>query len=846
MEIGEPKIGQTFSHYHLSKRLGEGGMGVVYSGIDIHLGREVAIKFLLPGKHRRLSRARFLREAQSASHLSHPNIATVYDYGETAEGWPFIVMELLKGRTLADVLATGRLTAKETVTIISKVLDALCEAHRHGIVHRDMKPANVIVGERSLVKVLDFGLAKSIRNEDTNVFRQDSNLLDSDFLANLPTQTLSGTVLGTPLYVSPEQATGKSIDERSDLFSVGSILYECLTGRPAFAAPSVVEIYAKVIDPTPLPTPSHFNNAIPIELDRIAQKALAKTSADRYQTAEEFLADLQSVEVTDSASLKTSTYQNKQVFGMSLESLYRRIISRGNEAGWVQNKVIRTTTGDRKPSRLAKVSMICSIAALLIIVLGFLHFSGRGVPIQSVAVLPFTGEAGDENVEYLSEGFTDSLISRLSQIPGLKVISMGSVSKYKGREIDPAAAGAELKVSAILMGKIVKSGDNLIVKIELVDLRSNRRLLSEQYRDKMSEVANLQRSVGNVLVGTLTGQNAEDIRMSTHRPYNPEAYQFYIKGRWYWNKFTFDAGKQAIQCFQQAIDIDPSFALAYAGLADTYVLNTWIPAEEAYQRANAAAKHALELDDQIGEAHATLGFIKSHYERDWAGAEGEFKRAIELTPGYATAHHWYADQLLAQGRHDQAAAEMRLARELDPLSAIINTEVALPDFYARQYDHAIEHLKTVEVLFPDFFPTHLYLGWAYTQKAMYDEAVGEYEKALALSNRHSLVLAYLGYTQGIAGRSSEARTLISELDEISKRKNVTPYRYALIYAGLGDKDMAFQWLNRAYDERDIMMIHVNVSPFSDSLRQDPRFDELIRRMGLTPMNPDSAPTSMKP
>jgi serine/threonine-protein kinase len=837
MEIGEPKIGLNFSHYRLLNRLGKGGMGVVYTAIDTHLGREVAVKFLLPGKHRRLSRARFLREARSSSLLSHPNIATIHDFGETDEGWPFIVMELLKGRTLSDVLASGGVTIKETVVIISKVLEALREAHRHGIVHRDIKPANVIVGERGLVKVLDFGLAKSLGNEDAKLLTHESDSLEADVLAVLSTQTQSGTVLGTPLYVSPEQATGRSVDERSDFFSAGSMLYECLTGRPAFAAPSVVEIYARVIDPIPLPAPSQLNPAVPIELDRITQKALAKTMVDRYQTAEEFLADLHQVKVPDLLPVQTLAEPAKPVHGLSLENLYRRIISRRKGASTTQRKLNRTTTGGGKRNRWGRMSLIGMVVAVVAVALGFAHFSRRVVHVQSVAVLPFHHDGGDDSIEYLSEGFTESLISRLSQIPDLKIISQGSVAKYKGREIDLAAVGAELKVNAILTGQIVKSGDDLIVNVELLDLRDNRRLLSSQYSKKVAEVADLQRSVGNALMENLTGRRAEEV--STHRPYDPAAYQLYIKGRWYWNKFTFDAGKQAIQCFQQAIDIDPNFALAYAGLADTYVLNTWVPAEEAYQRANAAAKHALELDDQIGEAHATLGFIKSHYERDWASAEAEFKRSFELTPGYATAHHWYADQLLAEGKYDQAATEMRWARELDPLSAIINTEVALPDFYTRQYDRAIAHLKTVEVLFPDFFPTHFYLGWAYTQKAMYADAVAEYEKALALSNRHSLVLAYLGYTQGIAGQTSEARAVLRELDEIAKKKNVTPYRYALVYAGLNEKDMAFTWLNRAYDQRDIMMIHVNVTPFSDSLRQDPRFDELIRRMGLTPMRSET-------
>lgn len=801
-------------------------MGVVYAAEDTHLRRQVAIKFLLAEPHKRLSRARFLREARSASVLSHANIATVYEYGETDDGCPFIVMELLRGQNLCELLQSGLLTMERSVTIAASVLEALDEAHRHGIVHRDIKPSNIVVGERGVIKVCDFGLAKSLWDENTSGA--------TVFQADLPTQTLAGVVIGTPLYVSPEQATGLVVDQRSDLFAVGAVLYECLTHRAAFAAPSVVEIFAQVINPIQPPPPSTFNPAVPPELDRVILKALAKKPEKRYQSAAEFLIALRQVCLpTPAAGLE----QARLLFS-SWDALYRRIVSRGNE--WRSSLQYRTTgratahDAHTARRRLLMRALPLSVVLLLLFVAGRTYFFAK--PINSIAVLPFVNESHDENIEHLSDGLTDSLISSLSQVSALKVISHSSVDKYKGRAFDPTAVGADLAVRAVLIGRVRKTDDELQIAVELIDTGDRSRLWGAQYREQQSDLFALQEAIARIIVGKLQPEVAAGVKpmLPAHSPTNPAAYEFYTKGRWYWNKFTADTAKQAIQCFQQAIDIDPNFALAYAGLADTYVLNTWVPPEESYMRAKAAAARALELDENIGEAHATLGFIKSHYERDWAGGEAEFQRAIKLSPGYATAHHWYADQLLARGQFEQAFAELQLARELDPLSPIINTEVGLYYFYTRQYDRAAAHFRKCGALFPDFFPTHYYLGWALTQMGQYGEAIAEYETALAMSKRHSLVLAMLGYTDALAGRETEARGVLRELEAMTAERNVPPYRFALVYTGLGDKDRAFLWLNKAFAARDIMMIHVNVTPFSDSLRQDPRFGELIAQMGLAP------------
>ncbi|MDQ3688059.1 MAG: tetratricopeptide repeat-containing serine/threonine-protein kinase [Acidobacteriota bacterium] len=827
MNFGEPQAGQTFSHYRLLNKLGEGGMGVVYTAEDTHLGRQVAIKFLLAGQHRRLSRARFLREARSASILSHPNIATVHDYGETDEGWPFIVMELLRGQTLSDLLGTHALTVWQSVSIIRSVLEALCEAHRHGIVHRDIKPTNIIIGERGQVKVLDFGLAKSLGNEDAVG-------ADAETLSALPTQTLAGAVLGTPLYVSPEQATGAAVDRRSDLFSVGAVLYECLVRRPVFAAPSVVEIFAQVINPVAPPPPSAFNRAVPLALDRVTLKALAKPTGDRYQSAEKFLEELRRVSLPEPAAEETDDSPH-QLIGPSMDSLYRKVVSRENELRGNHREVKSNVVGE--VSRWRRVAMMCvaGVAALLLLLSALRAYMAQPPEsLESVAILPFENEGGDESIEYLTDGLTDSLIFSLSQLPDLKVISRNSVVRYKGQQVDPVEVGSSLKVQAALTGRVNRVGEELRVVVELIDTRDGRRLWSDEYRRKHSNLSSVQQEIARDLGGRLRQKlSAENPSMAPKRlQANPDAYDLYLRGRWHWNKRTGDGVTQAITYFQQAIDLDPAYALAYAGLADAYVLNSMVKPRESYMRAAAAAAKALEFDATLGEAHATLGFIKAHYERDWAGADTEFEHAIELSPNYATAHHWYSVALLSRGHFDHALREVRRAQELDPLSPGINTDLGLCYFYMRRYDEAAVHFKRMTELFPDFFPAYYHLGWTYTQKHMYTEAIEQYQKALTLSKGHTMVRAMLGYAYAVSGREAEARHILKELEALTERQYVSPCRFAILYAGLGEKDLAFQWLDRAYDELDILLVYINVTPFYDPIRDDPRFGELRHRLGL--------------
>jgi serine/threonine protein kinase/tetratricopeptide (TPR) repeat protein len=811
-------IGQTFSKYRLIDKLGEGGMGVVYVAEDMVLRRQVAVKFLSLDRNRPMFHSRFLREAQAASKLNHPNIAAVYDYGETNDGRPFFVMELVRGQSLAELLQADALSISESIEIIKGVLEALSEAHTHGIIHRDIKPSNICLTERGVVKVLDFGLAKSIADDNTQEFSSRPN--------DATTQSLTGLVLGTPLYVSPEQATGTHIDARSDLFSIGAVLYECLAHRPAFGAPSVVEIFALIISPNPPPKPSTFNQLVSATLDQITSKAIAKIVQDRYQSAEAFLQDLNRELLESSPEV---------VIGQG-RSTPRAGIPRRTVVDWsAQFRGVRKHVAMSALFAWQRLALLASVIVFAVVLglVGARRLESSS-PIDSVAVIPFRNDNNEESLEYLTDGLTDALISSLSQVSDLRVISRDSVARYKGKPIDPVATGSELSVGAILTGTISKAGDSLNVEAELIDTHNKTKLWTERYTLKLSDVLSIQTDITKKIVGTLHHNlSSEHQAIASKRlPDNPAAYDLYLKGRWYWNKMTMEGGQKAVSYYQQAIDLDPDFALAYVGIADTYMLNSWVPSGDSYLRAKAAIEKALELNDGLGEAHATLGFIKTHYERDWSGAEQELKRAIELSPNSAIAHHWYADHLLARGRLAEYLVEMKRARDLDPLSPMINVDLDLYYFYSRDYDRAIEALKKTQILFPDFHPAHTFLASSYAQKGMYPEAIAEYQKALTLSKGHSRVLAALGFTYAISGDEASARKVLSQLEAIARERNVSPYRYVLVYSGLRDKDQAFKWLEEAYAQRDIMLIYINVTPFSDPLRQDPRFAELVQRMGL--------------
>ncbi len=777
LDNGEnPVISETISHYRILKKLGEGGMGEVYLAEDARLGRQVALKFL-PASYQYDPdrRARFLKEARAASALRTPNIAAIYDIGEHDQIM-FIVMEYVEGELLSRRVEHGIMDAREAIHIATQIADALDEAHTLGIVHRDIKGSNLMITSRGLVKMLDFGLAKVIETRPTT----DS----SDFTVPLGQQTSAGLVLGTISYMSPEQALGRDVDNRTDLFSLGVVIYEMLTARLPFGGNSPTEIIDNIIHQEPPPV-SRFNNNVPAELERIARKCLEKDRERRYHSAREVATDLRNLRRDlDSGALSTS----------SLTSV---------------------STGSSPAARRSRSRKT----------------------IDSLAILPLANSSDDPDTEYLADGITESIINNLSQLPKLRVMARSTVFRYKGKEIDPKEAGHDLGVRAVLAGRMFQRGDTLIIKVELVDTSDGSHLWGEQYNRKLADIFNIEEEISSVISEKLRLKldSTQKKKLARRHTENTEAYQLYLKGRYYWNKRTADGIKKGIEYFNQAIDSDPNYALAYAGVADSYnILASYstIAPKDAFPRSKAAAKTALELDDKLSEAYASLAFATFGYDWNWMEAERAFKRAIELNPGYGSAHQWYGLYLAAMDRMSEAFAEVKIAEDLDPLSLPVNTNAGWLLYLTRRYDEAIETYNKILELDADFILAHRRLGQVYVEKRMCEEAIREFEKCLAPSREDAESLAWLGHAYAASGDIDRARQIISEMNLLGKSRYVSSYLMAIIHIGLGEADLAFELLEKACEERYGFLAYLKVSPIFDPLRADERFQKLVARVGL--------------
>jgi len=803
-------IGLTVSHYRILEKLGGGGMGVVYKAEDLRLGRYVSLKFLPEELSREpLAIERFQREARAASSLNHPHICTIYDVDQF-EGQSFIVMEFLEGQTLKHRITGKPIDLERVPEYGFQMADALEAAHAKAIIHRDIKPANIFLTDRGQVKLLDFGLAKLLpERKGTNRAKGvAANFGNTTQDAHL---TSDGVALGTVAYMSPEQVRGQELDERTDLFSLGLVLYEMSTGQRAFSGNTSGVIFDGILNRAPIP-PVRLNPAIPIQLEQIIAKALEKDRELRYRSASDMRTDLQRLKRdTDSAS------------AMSLST------------GQTSRQLLR-----RHWPHFVWGGVLAVLLLLFGLNVGNFRDLVLGVDsqsrIESIAVLPFANLSNDSKTEYLSDGITESLINSLSQLPNLAVMSRNTVFRYKGQPADPQKVGKELHVRAILTGRLIQSGDELMISVNLEDVQNGRQLWGEQYNRKLSNLVSVQQEIAGDIYTRLRPRLAgEEKKLLAKRPTeNVEAYQLYLQGLFYWNKWTQADFKRAAEFFTQAAQKDPRYALSYAGLADAYSMlgdAGYLPPSEAWPKAKAAAMQALDIDDTLPEAHASLGLVKEHFEWDWTGAEREFRRAIELNPNSATAHHWYGDFLANMGRSEEGLRETKKAQELDPLSLIINTTLAKQLYLAGKNDQAVEQLRKVLDIDAKFAPARPLLEEVYAGMGKQKEAVAEREKILSLSGSPELAASIEeDFSKG--GYKGVLQSWLDGLTEISKYGYISPYNIAQAYMRMGEKEKTFSWLEKAYEEHDSGLVSLAVEPMFDPIRSDPRFKDLLRRMKL--------------
>ena len=767
---GGELIGRTLGVYRLVSWIGAGGMGEVYRAHDTRLDRPVAVKLLSSQVATDADRLhRFRTEARAASSLNHPNILVIHDFGDI-DARPFIVSELVDGETLRHRLERGPVAVREALGIAIQIASALAAAHAGGLVHRDIKPENVILRPDGYVKVVDFGLAKLV---DRPPDAQDQSTF----------QTESGVLMGTPHYMSPEQAEGLEVDERSDLFSVGVVIYELATRTRPFAGDTRLSVLTSILRDTPAPV-TERDPALPADLDRILQRCLQKNRQQRYASANDLRRDLD-----------------------ALEQLLRSD-SAGRQAR--QPRAGRARPEEGEPEGM------------------------------SLAVLPFANAGGDPDAEYLSDGITESLINRLSRIPSLRIVPRSAAFRYKGQGVDATKVGRQLKVRALLTGKVLQRGDTLSVQAELVDVKKNAQLWGDRFVRRGSDILlvedEIARHIAESLRLTLTGEERE--RLGRRDTENTDAYHLYLKGRYYWGKRTPPDLKKSVGFFEQAIASDAGYALAYAGLASAYVVMTvfdiGVPTD-LFSKAKTAALRALDVDPGLPEAQAEMCLIRTTLDRDWVAAEDAIHRSMSRPPGYWLAHDHYAMILVAQGRFDEAIAQVRRGQALEPASVVVHHHVAWIHLLARRYDDAIAECQAAIDMDPNFPMAHMWRGVSLEQQGQYDEAIASLERAVAYTRGASIAAASLAHACAAAGRLDEARRHLYELLNPVPGRYVQHYGVALVFAGLGELDEAVRWLEHAYRDHSFWLAHwAKVDPRLDVLRHDLRFQTLLRRLGLDP------------
>jgi serine/threonine-protein kinase len=737
-------VGRRISHYEILEKIGEGGMGVVYKAKDTRLNRDVALKFLrqetIGGDHK----SRFIREAQTAASLDHPNICTVYEIDEQ-DDQIFISMAYHEGVNLDKIIASVPLDPVAVVGIAIQVANGLETAHRSGVYHCDVKTSNIMLTGSNQVQIMDFGLARIA--EEIEARR-------------------TPTTLGTMAYMSPEQTRGETVDQRTDVWSLGVCMYEMLTGQLPFSGDYADSVFYKIVNEEPKLL-SDLCPEVPERLERLVKKAMAKRAADRFQSAAEVLDELGAVK-------------------------------RELEEGIPHEPPVTET---------------------------------------SIAVLPFTDMSPEQDQEFFCDGISEEIINALTKLDELRVVARTSAFAFKNKHGDVREIGRSLNVTAVLEGSVRKSGTMLRITAQLINVSDGFHLWSERFDRQMEDVFAIQDEMAQAIVNMLKIKLVGEPGTSLVRRYteNLDAYTLYLKGRFYWNKRSEEGLKKGLECFEQAIAEDPDYALAYAGLADSYNLLGFygiMPPLEAFPRAQTAARKALEMDETIAEAHTSLGFACMFYEWDWTCAETSFRHAIDLNPNYPTGLHWYAEYLVLMGRGDEAIEQSKKAEKSDPLSLIINTLLGWAPHYDRRYDEAIEQYHRTMEMDANFVPAHFFLGLTYVQKSMFEEAIAEFQQAASLFGNSALFVVVQGYAYAAAGSQKEAHMVLDELDRMAGRECIQPYYTAAVHYALGNDDRAFEWLDRACDARDTWAAFLKVDPIWDQLRSDERFIALLERVGL--------------
>jgi serine/threonine-protein kinase len=821
------KIGANVNQYKIVARLGAGGMGEVYLAEDPRLRRKVALKLLFEDVTKNQDWVlRFEQEALAASSLNHPNIITIYEVGQTGESH-FISTEFIEGDTLRQHLKQNSITVNEVLEIVIQVSSALVAAHGAGIIHRDIKPENVMVRPDGYVKVVDFGLAKFTEQRSSGARHADPQAATEAAVNTNP-----GMVMGTISYMSPEQASGTDIDARTDVFSLGVLLYEMLSGRLPFEGKTPNETIVSIIHTKQRPL-SPYTPEIPPELERIVGKSLSKKRDDRYQSLKDMQIDLKRLkrqleleeDLTDLPEpVSSGEFVSRRTGAVTVGTGEEKAVTKEITVQQHASSAEYIVRGLKQHKKIA----LTAVAVILIVASGASYYMFTR-PIDSIAVLPFTSSDPEPVLEQLSEDIAQQVINDLSQMPGLKVMPFNSVQQYKGKQVDPQSVGNELGVRAVLMGRIFRRNNSIIVSAELIDVRDRHQLWGVQRPVKVSDFDLVPKEIVNSVSSTI------GVKLSAEEKKKKEAETLYVKGRNAWNKRTTDAINEAIRNFEQALELYPNYASAYAGLADCYnMLGTYgaKAPKEAFPKAHDAAIKALAIDNNLAEGHAALAYSTFRGDWNWPEAEKEFKKAISLNDEYASTHQWYANFLAAQGRFEEAIKETRRTQELDKTSLIINSHFGLVYYFQHNFDESIAECKKTVELDPSFFVAHRYLGLSYARKQMYPEAIAEFEKAIALSNRSPLMRAEYANALALSGDTNKAQAELADLIQLSNQKYISAYHIAAIYVALNDKDHAFEWLDKALQNKADWLVFLKVDPRFDSLRSDPRFTDLLRKMNL--------------